>query len=82
MRAVVITHHLPFLLSRRDEVEMLVENTSFARRRIAVSGGLRGTAGVFALPSRVEGMPSTLTRAMEAGGGHPGDQLHGGRDRG
>ncbi|MEX5235134.1 glycosyltransferase family 4 protein [Kocuria arenosa] len=41
--AVVVTHHLPFLLSRRDKVEKLVENTSFAHWRIAVSDGLRDT---------------------------------------
>ncbi|MFF0905455.1 UNVERIFIED_CONTAM: glycosyltransferase family 4 protein [Kocuria sp. CPCC 205316] len=41
--AVVITHHLPFLLSRRDKAERLVENTSFAPWRIAVSDGLRDT---------------------------------------
>ena len=41
--AVVITHHLPFLLSRRDKAEKLIENTSFAHWRIAVSDGLRDT---------------------------------------
>lgn len=41
--AVVITHHLPFLLSKRAKVEKLVENTSFAHWRIAVSDGLRDT---------------------------------------
>ena len=41
--AVVITHHLPFLLSKRAKAEKLVETTSFAHWRIAVSDGLRDT---------------------------------------
>ena len=41
--AVLITHHLPFLLSKRAKAEKLVKNTSFAHWRIAVSDGLRDT---------------------------------------
>ncbi|MFF0990258.1 glycosyltransferase family 4 protein [Kocuria nitroreducens] len=41
--AVVITHHMPFLLTKRAKADKLVERTSFAHWRIAVSDGLRET---------------------------------------
>lgn len=41
--AVIITHHLPFLIHSRAKAEQLVKNTSFAHWRIAVSQGLRDT---------------------------------------
>ncbi|WP_309125354.1 glycosyltransferase family 4 protein [Kocuria sp.] len=41
--AVVITHHQPFLLHKPAKAEKLVENTSFAHARIAVSDGVRDT---------------------------------------
>ncbi|GAA1768181.1 glycosyltransferase family 4 protein [Kocuria aegyptia] len=41
--AVLITHHLPFLIQQRAKAEKLLKNTSFAHWRIAVSQGLRDT---------------------------------------
>lgn len=41
--AVLITHHLPFLIQQRAKAKKLLENTSFAHWRIAVSQGLRDT---------------------------------------
>lgn len=41
--AVVVTHHLPFLIHQRAKAQKLIENTLFAHARIAVSDGLRKT---------------------------------------
>ncbi len=41
--AVLITHHLPFLIHSRAKAQALVRNTSYAHWRIAVSTGLRDT---------------------------------------
>ncbi|MFI7493244.1 glycosyltransferase [Kocuria sp. M4R2S49] len=41
--AVIITHHMSFLIHRRRTAERLVRNTSYAHWRIAVSCGLRDT---------------------------------------
>lgn len=41
--AVIITHHMSFLLHKRTKADELVRNTSYAHWRIAVSGGLRDT---------------------------------------
>ncbi|MFE7631883.1 glycosyltransferase [Kocuria sp. NPDC057446] len=41
--AVIITHHMSFLIHKRATAERLARNTSYAHRRIAVSDGLRDT---------------------------------------
>lgn len=41
--AVIITHHMSFLIHKRATAEKLVRNTSYAHWRIAVSRGLRDT---------------------------------------